>query len=65
MQPGPGYYEIPTTIGRLPKYFKSLHRKINEFGETKIIKYDPKSFAQTKLVLKSPPTETNTEDKKK
>lgn len=32
IQPGPGQYELPTTIGRIPKYYRNLQRKISEHG---------------------------------
>lgn len=49
-EPGPGDYEIPTTIGRIPKYYKKLQKKLDESGCTTKIKYDPKATKMIKFV---------------
>lgn len=33
MQPGPGSYELPPTLGMIPDYHRSLSRKISSNGK--------------------------------
>lgn len=55
MKPGPGQYDIPGTIGRIPKYNHNLQKKIDDNGETKIIKYNPEKTREIRFKVVDDP----------